>query len=372
MNDMLNIEAISTLEPMASFPPALVNELLDFCRIQYVADGQNPFHMPGVEGQTLYLLEGRLELRYSDHNSLKISAGSEWTRLPLGRCQAGIVSAVALGDVKLLCVNNELLDIMITRNYRMLQEESAAGQPSGLAEAEGSLLIGPHFMGAGMNSLAHFRMWPFMQLSPEHLGKLLRLVEVVVAWENEEVIREGEAGDYYYLIEKGRAEVSRLVGGANMVLAELKPGDAFGEEALISGARRNATITMKSNGLLLRMKQDDFLKLMQEPLLHYVDYQNAMMKVAAGAIWLDVRHPPEYRHNKLAGAINVPLNDIRNAIGVLNVDREYIVYCGNGRRSSVAAFILARAGYDVSVLGGGIEASSAPNDSDPARPGAGA
>jgi rhodanese-related sulfurtransferase len=359
MNDMLNIEAISALEPMASFTPALVSELLDFCRIERIAEGQDPFKMAGMAGQTLYLVEGRMELKYSDHNRLEIGAGTEWTRLPLGRCQAAVVNAVALGGAKLLCINNELLDIMIERNYRMMQER--AGQSSGQT-AEGGRLSSSHFLNAGMNSLAHFRMWPFMQLSPERLGKLLRLVEVVVAWENDEVIREGEGGDYYYLIEKGRAEVSRLVGGANMVLAELKPGDAFGEEALISGAKRNATVTMKSNGLLLRMSQTDFLKLMQEPLLHYVSYRDALTKVASGATWLDVRHPPEYRHNKSPGAINVPLNDIRNAIGVLNMDRQYIVYCEDGRRSSVAAFILARAGYDVSVLDGGMKASPIPND----------
>jgi rhodanese-related sulfurtransferase len=368
MDDMLNIEAIVTLDPMSTFAPALVNELLDFCRMEYVPDGQNPFSKPGMAGQALYLVEGQLELAFADKNRLKIAAGTEWARQPLGRKQPDIASATALGDIRLLCINNDLLEIMVTRGQRLSQE--IAGRFSKQEVADSCMLSSEHFFDSGMNSLGHFKLWPFMQLSPERLGKLLQMVEVVVAWDNETVIREGEAGDYYYLIEKGRAEVSRRVGGSDMVLAELVPGDAFGEEALISGAKRNATITMKSNGLLLRLKQNDFLELMQEPLLHYMDYQTAMAKVAEGATWLDVRHPPEYHHGKLPKAINVPLNDIRHAIGVLDIGKQYIVYCQNGRRSSVAAFILARAGYDVSVLDGGLQASPRLDDNSPVKPAA--
>ena len=40
--------------------------------------------------------------------------------------------------------------------------------------------------------------------------------------------------------ESGRFQVERLVGGAKVLLAELKAGDAFGEEALVSEAKRNA------------------------------------------------------------------------------------------------------------------------------------
>lgn len=348
MDDMLDIEVISALEPISALAPGRVRELLDYCRMVSVADGADPFSASSLTGQSWYLVAGELEISYRDRNHLKISAGSEWARHPLGKCQPDIMTATALGNIRLLCVNEELLDIMAERNRLLFTE---AGE-----EAKETRAMNGHLPNSSMDSLEHFKSWPFMQLAPENLGKLLQLIEVVACWENEMVIREGDVGNYYYLIEKGRAEVSRMVGGVKMVLAELKPGDAFGEEALISGARRNATITMKSNGLLLRLKQNDFLELMQEPLLHYLNYRNALQKVAEGAVWLDVRHPPEYRRNKLKGAISIPLNDIRTAIGVLNKNRQYIAYCHNGRRSPVAAFILARAGYDVNVLEGGLQA----------------
>jgi rhodanese-related sulfurtransferase len=195
---------------------------------------------------------------------------------------------------------------------------------------------------------------PFAHLPSANIGQLLERVEVIAVWDKEVIIHEGGEGDYYYLIESGRAQVTRLVGGTHMVLAELKAGDVFGEEALISNSKRNATVTMKSNGVLLRLKKQDFLELMQEPLLHKISYAEAKAKVANGAVWLDVRHPPEYRFDKLPGAINVPLNDIRNAVGALNKDVPYVAYCQSGRRSAAAAFILAQAGYKVDVLENGL------------------
>lgn len=345
---MLNIKAIAALEPISALAPARMYELLDYCRMELVASGQDPLKRLGLNGHALYLMDGELELLFRDDNRLKINAGSEWAKHPLGMRQPGIVSATALGNIQVLRVNNDLLDVMMAREQRLSREDGEGADE--YRESYGLLLD------SGMDSLEHFKGWPFMQLPPENLGKLLQLVEVVAAWDTETVIREGDAGDYYYLLEKGCAEVHRLVGGVNMLLAKLKPGDAFGEEALISGARRNATVTMKSNGLLLRLKQKDFFELMQEPLLHYLSYRDAEKKVAGGAIWLDARHPPEYRHDKLQGAISAPLNDIRSAINVLDKSCQYIAYCQDGRRSSVAAFILERAGYDVCVLDGGLQA----------------
>ena len=90
----------------------------------------------------------------------------------------------------------------------------------------------------------------FAQLPPAHIDELLRRFERVGAARGEVVIREGDEGDYYYVIESGRFQVERLVGGADVVLAELRAGDAFGEEALVSEAKRNATVTALTDGQL--------------------------------------------------------------------------------------------------------------------------
>ena len=115
------------------------------------------------------------------------------------------------------------------------------------------------------------------------------------------MIREGDQGDYYYVVESGRFSVERLVGGAKVLLAELKSGDAFGEEALVSEAKRNATVTSLGEGELLRLDRTHFDELLREPLLRRVAFAEAAEKVRRGALWLDVRYPSEYQYDKLPG-----------------------------------------------------------------------
>ena len=55
-------------------------------------------------------------------------------------------------------------------------------------------------------------------------------------------------------------------------------GDTFGEEALISDAKRNATVTMTCGRVgVMRLGKDDFKKLLNEPMLDWVDaYDQAL------------------------------------------------------------------------------------------------
>ncbi|GAB4130162.1 MAG: hypothetical protein Fur0040_12680 [Sideroxydans sp.] len=349
MNDTLDIRVLAALEPISSFSPARLRELLDYCHVETIPPQIDPFADHPLTGQSVYLLRGELELTYADGNRVVIRADSEWARHPIGKRQPEIRSARTLSQVQLLRVDDDLLDRMVTWDQFAHHDDI---RPK--VDKEGTEAAVHRLLNSGMFSAENLSHGPFAHLPPANIGKLLSRVEAIAVWDKDVIVREGEEGDYYYLIESGRAQVTRLVGGAHLVLAELKAGDVFGEEALISDSKRNATVTMKSNGVLLRLKKQDFLELMREPLLHRISFAEAKEKVKQGAVWLDVRHPPEYRYDKLPGAINVPLNDIRNAIGVLNKAVPYIAYCQSGRRSSAAAFILAQAGYDVYVLENGL------------------
>ena len=111
---------------------------------------------------------------------------------------------------------------------------------------------------------------------------------------------------------------------------------------------------MMTDGALFRLDQKDFNDLLRAPLLQRVKMPEAQAKVAAGAQWLDVRYPSESQFDKLPGAINIPVAEIRDAARLLDQDREYVVYCQSGRRSSAAAFLLAQRGYKAFLLEGGL------------------
>jgi CRP/FNR family transcriptional regulator, cyclic AMP receptor protein len=77
--------------------------------------------------------------------------------------------------------------------------------------------------------------------------------------------REGDFGDEFFMIDSGTAEVSR--GGET--IAELGPGDFFGEMALLEADRRTATVTAKTEMSLIVMTRSSFRSLDRaQPTVH--------------------------------------------------------------------------------------------------------
>ena len=71
---------------------------------------------------------------------------------------------------------------------------------------------------------------------------------------------------------------------------------------------------------------------------------------------LDVRNPKEVAQKRLEGSINVPLNHLRERLDELPKDRQVLVYCAGGYRSSIAAGLLQQRGLEVIELAGGLAA----------------
>ncbi|MGP1678104.1 MAG: cyclic nucleotide-binding domain-containing protein [Burkholderiales bacterium] len=342
----VSIEALRVLDPLSSLLDARLKELADLCCIEHVPRGVDPFHLRPIAGQSVYMVRGELALAYGQGSSEVIVGGSAEARYPLGKRRV-FISAKAVTDVQLIRIDDELLDIMLTWDQVAMQEQAGAMQPAPPSGTDWGVMSGLF----GINNL---RFGVFSQLPPAHIDELLRRFGRIEAKTGEVIIREGAEGDYYYLVESGRCQVERMIGGVSMTLAELKSGDTFGEESLVAEARRNATVTMKTDGGLLRLSKQDFNELLREPLLHAINMEQAKQKVLEGAQWIDVRYPSEYQYDRLPGARNIPLSEIRNAFGALDMDEEYIVYCQSGRRSSAAAFLLAQHGYHVFLLEGGL------------------
>jgi CRP-like cAMP-binding protein len=59
--------------------------------------------------------------------------------------------------------------------------------------------------------------------------------------DGEIIFKEGNSGDWVYVVLSGAVEVSKATDGTRYVLSTLKPGDVFGELALIGAVRRTAT-----------------------------------------------------------------------------------------------------------------------------------
>jgi NADPH-dependent 2,4-dienoyl-CoA reductase/sulfur reductase-like enzyme/rhodanese-related sulfurtransferase len=70
---------------------------------------------------------------------------------------------------------------------------------------------------------------------------------------------------------------------------------------------------------------------------------------------LDVRTPQEFAAGKIAGAVNIPLDELRSRLAELPRQRAIAVYCQVGQRAYLATRILKQAGFHVANIGGGFK-----------------
>ena len=199
-------------------------------------------------------------------------------------------------------------------------------------------------------------------------------MESVTLLRGDAIVRQGDPGDYFYFLSKGKARVIRQVrdGEPPVMLAELAPGVSFGEEALVAGLPRNATVSMLTDGRVMRLSKAHFEDLILEPTLSRLSWLEASRRVHNGARWLDVRTPDEFQRDGLDRALNVPLGMLRMRIAKLDRDAEYVVYCDDGRRSAAGAFLMVCAGFTVQMLDGGITTPEGYRHHRPQTAGAGA
>jgi MFS family permease len=104
--------------------------------------------------------------------------------------------------------------------------------------------------------LAILRQSPlFAPLSVIALERVARRLQPEQVAAGVDIMREGDRGDQFYLIEAGELEA---VHGATVV-NRLKAGDHFGEIALLRGTTRSATVRAVTPSRLLRLESGDFL-----------------------------------------------------------------------------------------------------------------
>jgi rhodanese-related sulfurtransferase len=199
----------------------------------------------------------------------------------------------------------------------------------------------------------------FRKLSLEMVAEAFRLMTRRHFYKGEDVIREGDAADAYYLLDTGSADVWQSAPGSGELerVRQLEAGDAFGEEALLQRGVRNATVRMRSDGSVLRLEAADFEQIVAPSMSDGVSYKEAeaLMKDPTTEL-IDCRELAEYNDGHLPGARHVSLHDIRNRLHSFRDDRSYLVYCHHDLRSRAAVFILRERHINARFIIGGLDA----------------
>lgn len=300
-----------------------------------------------TEKQTYYLLSGTVDLLREGEVVGTVRSGTPKAKVPLAHTLPRPYSAVATSNqIEYLQVDGDFLDIAVT------WDQTGSYHVAELKPAQENV-ASDDWMTALLETKA------FHKVPPANIQAVFMRLQRRDHRAGDVIIKQGEQGDYFYIVVKGLCVVTREtpINKNGVKLAELRVGDTFGEEALVSDARRNATVTMATDGAVMRLGKDDFRELLKKPFLQWIDWPQAVRAVAAGAQWLDVRLPSEFEQYRLDGAVNIPMYSLRLKMKALDRQAHYIVVCDTGRRSSACAYILAERGYQACVLRGGLQST---------------
>ena len=337
---MITEDVLARYHPFNSFSPAQRRSLLNGLEQLKLETGAFLFKRGKELPEAYFLLEGSIDLIDHNFNSQSLAAGTPQAREALNPESVSSVSARATSEVFAFCVNRELLDHCQQLNEARQQGASTVAP----AVAEGDIVTPLEDDDEWFNQLLSsplFAHIPFTQV--QQLFTKLRSIPVKAG---EKIMQEGERGDYFYVLAKGQALITNALGSVNVTVM---PGTPFGEEALLGGTPRNASVTMTRDGIIKRMTEEDFNQLIRGRIIQYLDAK-AVEALTEPFTCIDVKMPIEFRVGHYPGSINIPLARLRERLSTLADKRLYLIPDDAEGRAEIAAHLLCQAGFDARII----------------------
>lgn len=262
--------------------------------------------------------------------------GMGFGKMPIFTCSSRDCTAVAKSDVSLFKLLRYDFD-------EILQIESSLSGP--LCRTSGEY--------AQCANLKTFK--PFTLLAPEMVLAISSKFTERTYAANEDIIKAGEEGNEYFIINCGMVHVwKKNLEDEFVHVATLEEGQAFGEEALLTNSPRNATVRAVNETVVNVLSRQDFESIMKSSFLKEVTADDVINSKEKNNVLLDVRMHVEYEEEYIPGAIHIPLDELRQRYHELQQDKNYFVYCRSGRRSLSAAYLMNTQGFKAQSVKGGI------------------
>lgn len=334
-------DAASTLVPLKALRQEFLEDLFLYVEPQSLMLGQVIFELGAIDNQYIFLHSGQVLLS-NDEGKEEVVIGGDFF-IPLAHEQPRAYKAEALSDCIILRVDEELLDR--TLSWSQLADHLLS---------ELSLNRENDDQITWMKTVLSSNL--FFKVPPANAEQIFECLQPVSVSNKETVISEGDTGDCCYFMRSGSAKVVKAVeGGEARLVAEISEGRCFGEDALVESRPRNASVTMTSDGELMKLDKEDFQCLLIEPECEEVTFDE-LETLAGNPILVDVRTDDEYRLGHLAYSANIPMSLLALKKRLLSLEQTYVFYCDTGRRSRSAAYFLGKEGYNTVSLAGGISA----------------
>jgi len=348
-NNQALMDALLAFSPFDSLEKAYLEKIIEQVRRVKISKGKLIFRRGKPAEYRYYLLEGQVDLVDAGFETTTRAAKDTNHRYALTETSPTQVSAVTKSEVILLEVNADFLDLTLAMSQAPVEARAvAAVQSAPMADVHLSQAHVQVEEEEGVDWMSCLLSTPlFRRVPPAHIQKLFTRFQSRAVKAGEVIIKEGQEGDFFYVVEQGQAQVRSVVGHVDVVLA---PGDYFGEEALVGNTKRNATVTMKSDGQLMRLGKNDFTTLLHEPVQKYISWDALQNLNGSGYQLIDVRLPLEFRHLHLAGSRNLPLMTLRQRLAGLDTKLQYVVSDDAGRRTHLAAYLMCQVGLNAVIL----------------------
>lgn len=336
----LDPEKLRQLVPLSNLDEQSLTHVLHRSKLLSLQQGETLFAIGDTAPYSYYLLEGELLLEAKDGLLSHLIAHSNDAYYAVGnliprQIRASVASAAAVvARIERDLVERELL---LARLYE---------------EAGKDLLNWRHTSPqdlAWIGSLLHTPL--FSRLPLTSLLELIEKLEKVPVRAGQMIVRQGDPGDYFYVVRKGTARVIRHADGLEVVLSRLTELDGFGDEALVADQPRRASVVMEEDGFLMRLSKEDFQTLMEDPVTQLVKLDEAQALLAVDQTRLiDVRSEEEFAAGHLPGAWNIPMYLLYLKSRNLTHDRKWVLIGSTEAQARAAALLLTQRGCDAYVL----------------------
>lgn len=332
---------LERFEPFGALSSHYLDEACAALQVHRVPRSKLIFKRAKLLERAYFLLNGRLDLIDNAFEIEQVHAGSERAAVALNQDSPTSVSAIAKSECVYFTIEREYLERLVS--WSQTGDESRADGDTDVSEFSVEEMSDAG-SGDWMASLLQCPL--FTRIPTTQLQELFSSFENCPVKKGEPIIREGERGEYFYVLASGSARITNKTGSVNVALA---PGQYFGEEALIGNTLRNATVTMEANGVLKRLTAEAFNKLLISPVLQYME-SSKLDALGKPYKLIDVKMPVEYRVRHIPGSINIPLSRLRQSIKDFGHSHIYAVAGDAGSRADIAVHILCQAGFDAVVV----------------------
>lgn len=312
------------MTPFATMSDDRSRAVIDQGRFMQISEGHLLFKRSTDNVTSHFLLSGQLSLVNDAFENTPFTPENGMRQGMVDESEIHIVSAVAVGECVIFEIERDKLE--------QFKEDDKK---------------------SWMENLLSTPLFEFVP--PSNIQALFKRFEPIAVGANQTIITQGDEGDYFYVIKTGRVAIDQTTSEEVKRVAEMGAGSGFGQDALISDAPRNATVTTLESCELMRLSEGDFSELLMTPVIEYVTFEEVEAVKSMQSkppVFVDVRSNLEVQPLAISDPVKrIPLPMLRDEMKALESDPIYFVIGPKRPKiAELAAYLLNEAGFTAYVI----------------------